>query len=47
MVYAPAFLLEEDPDLPGFRPYRTYRGFTYHGGFSDHLPVYIDIWRGE
>ena len=46
-IYAPSFLLEKDPYLPGPRPFRTYQGFRYHGGFSDHLPVYIDFWRCE
>lgn len=34
------FLLEPDSVYGGFRPRRTYRGFKYAGGFSDHLPVY-------
>ncbi len=25
------------------RPYRTYLGPVYKGGFSDHLPVYVDL----
>ena len=24
-------------------PNRTFHGMKYHGGFSDHLPVYLDI----
>ncbi len=43
-VFSPGFLLEEDPQWLGHRPFRTYRGYRYHGGFSDHLPVYIDIY---
>jgi hypothetical protein len=27
----------------GVKPYRTYNGFSYLGGFSDHLPVYVDL----
>jgi len=46
-IFSPDFLLEEDPGMPGIRPFRTHNGFKYHGGFSDHLPVYIDIWRGK
>jgi hypothetical protein len=46
-IYAPGFLLEEDPALPGKRPFRTYQGYRYNGGYSDHLPVYIDIWKGK
>ena len=42
-IFAPEFLLEVDPQWLGHRPFRTYRGFRYHGGFSDHLPVFIDI----
>lgn len=37
------FLLEADRNFSGYKPYRTYLGFKYLGGFSDHLPVYIDI----
>jgi len=25
------------------RPYRTYQGPIYIGGFSDHLPIFIDL----
>jgi hypothetical protein len=42
-VFTPGFLLEDDPQWLGRRPFRTYRGYRYHGGFSDHLPVFIDI----
>jgi hypothetical protein len=38
-----AFLLVEDETYNGFKPFRTYAGFKYTGGFSDHLPVYIDL----
>ncbi len=44
-IVAPDFLLEEDPDYPGVRPWRTYRGFKYTGGYSDHLPVMITLTR--
>jgi len=43
-VFSPGFLLEDDPQWLGRRPFRTYRGYRYHGGFSDHLPVFIDIY---
>lgn len=42
-IFSPDFLLEKDPVYPGFSPYATYRGYRYHGGFSDHLPVMIDL----
>ena len=38
------FLLEEDIKYGGFKPKRTYKGMRYNGGFSDHLPVYIDLY---
>lgn len=38
-----AFLLERDEQNVGYRPFRTYIGFRFHGGYSDHLPVYLDI----
>lgn len=38
------FLLEPDERYLGQRPFRTYYGMRYQGGFSDHLPVYIDFW---
>lgn len=42
MIFAPDYLLEFDKD--GFPiPFRTYRGPTYHGGVSDHLPLFLDL----
>lgn len=40
VVFNPQFLLTGD--LPA-RPWRTYNGFQYNGGFSDHLPVMITL----
>lgn len=37
------FLLHDDERYGGEKPYRTYLGPRYQGGFSDHLPVFIDI----
>jgi predicted extracellular nuclease len=42
-IFRADFLFEEDDIYSGLRPYRTYRGYTYTGGFSDHLPVYLDL----
>jgi hypothetical protein len=42
-VFKPDFLLKQDPVYPGFTPFSTYRGFRYQGGFSDHLPVILDM----
>ncbi len=46
-VYRPAFLLERDVQWLGSKPLRTWNGYRYRGGFSDHLPVYADLWFGE
>ena len=37
------FLLEPDSKFKGQKLKRTYVGFKYHGGFSDHLPVMIRL----
>lgn len=42
-IFAPRFLLEEDKTHYGFKPFRTYIGPRYNGGYSDHLPVYLDL----
>lgn len=42
-VFAPAFLLEDEAKGFGEKPFRTYVGMKYHGGFSDHLPIYVDF----
>lgn len=35
------FLLEDDKQYGGVRPLRTYNGFRYQRGFSDHLPLVV------
>jgi predicted extracellular nuclease len=42
-VFRPSFLLMNDPVYPGLSPFPTYRGYRYQGGFSDHLPVLLDL----
>lgn len=42
-VFTAEFLLTEDTKYPGLSPYSTYSGYTYRGGFSDHLPVVLDL----
>ncbi|MCX4291618.1 MAG: endonuclease/exonuclease/phosphatase family protein [Odoribacter sp.] len=41
--YAADFLMEEDKTYFGYKPWRTFVGPRYLGGYSDHLPVYLDI----
>ncbi len=42
-IYSADFLLEPDEKYTGQQVKRTYIGFKYHGGYSDHLPVYLDL----
>lgn len=39
------FLFENDPKYQGKKLNRTYVGFNYHGGFSDHLPILLKLDR--
>ncbi|WP_448522105.1 endonuclease/exonuclease/phosphatase family protein [Schleiferia thermophila] len=42
-VFKAEFLLEDDRRYPGKMPFRQFIGFKFNGGFSDHLPVYVDL----
>lgn len=42
-IFHTDFMLEEDETYHGMKLIRTYVGPRYIGGFSDHLPVYIDL----
>lgn len=42
-IFKPEFLLKSDPKYAGSRPFSTYLGYRYQGGFSDHLPVLLDL----
>ncbi|MEA5129028.1 MAG: hypothetical protein VB074_12655 [Proteiniphilum sp.] len=42
-IFKADFLLEDDERYYGKKPYRTNVGPRYIGGFSDHLPVYMDL----
>ena len=37
------FLLEDDEKYGGKKPYRTYLGPRYLGGYSDHLPLVVQL----
>jgi len=43
-IFRPDFLLKKDNQYPGLSPYSTYSGYRYQGGFSDHLPVLLDLF---
>jgi hypothetical protein len=40
-IFDAGFLLEPDVQFGGVKPKRTYVGFKYQEGFSDHLPVLL------
>ena len=42
-IFHESFLLEDDERYLGIKPFRTFTGFRYNGGFSDHLPVFFDL----
>jgi hypothetical protein len=42
-IFSPDFLLSKDNSYPGVTPFATYTGYRYSGGFSDHLPVFLDL----
>ena len=37
-------LLTEDLEYGGRKPRRSYEGYSYAGGVSDHLPLLIDLF---
>ena len=42
-VHDAPFLLEEDKKYGGVKPFRTYLGYRYQRGFSDHLPLVVRL----
>ncbi len=43
-IYNETYLLENDNTYLGNKPFRTYIGPKYNRGFSDHLPIFMDIY---
>ncbi len=42
-IYNADFLLQPDDVWFGTKTFRTYNGMQYLGGFSDHLPIFMDL----
>lgn len=42
-IFYNSSMLETDEKYNGIKPFRTYNGYRYKGGFSDHLPVMIEL----
>jgi len=46
-IFSPEFLLRNDARFPGPSPWSTYHGYRYQGGYSDHLPVILDLYQAK
>lgn len=42
-IFKEKFILFKHPKYKTWQPNRTYSGPKYHGGYSDHLPIYIKL----
>lgn len=42
-IFKADFLMTDDLKYPGLTTFATFRGYRYQGGFSDHLPVLLDL----
>lgn len=43
-IFQANYLFTPDITRKGKRPKKTYHGYKYEGGYSDHLPVYMDFF---
>ena len=43
IIFSPEWLLEEDTKYLDYQPKRTYVGYRYHDGYSDHLPIVLHV----
>lgn len=44
-IFKPAFMVTEDNSWLGTKPRRSFNGPAYEGGFSDHLPITVELER--
>lgn len=42
-IYDAEWIMETDEKYMGLKPKRTYNGWKYQNGYSDHLPIILDI----
>ncbi len=42
-IYNAEWIMENDNKYLGLKPKRTYIGFLYQNGFSDHLPIILNV----
>ena len=45
MIFSPPWLMEEDVPYLDLKPRRTYVGYRYNDGYSDHLPIVLTIQK--
>jgi len=43
LIFRAPFLIIDETGYPGEKPFRTYNGRKYSAGYSDHLPIFIDL----
>jgi hypothetical protein len=43
-IFRPDWLTVPDDNSPGVKPFYTFTGVQYTGGYSDHFPVYLDLF---
>ena len=43
VIYNAEWIMENDDKYLGLKPKRTYIGFRYQNGFSDHLPIILNV----
>jgi predicted extracellular nuclease len=46
-ICTPSFLLINDEKHLGKKPFRTYQGYKYNGGYSDHLPILLKLKNSQ
>jgi endonuclease/exonuclease/phosphatase family metal-dependent hydrolase len=44
-IFNASFLLKPDKSETGSSPFHTYNGYKYSGGFSDHLPILLNLYE--
>jgi len=42
-IFAASFLLVPDETFGGVKPFRSFQGPRYMNGYSDHLPIFVDL----
>ncbi len=47
VIFDAGFIMEAATKFFGSKPLRTYNGRRYIGGYSDHLPIYIDLFLNK